>query len=161
MITDGDGCTQRMDIILPEPMDLTPPVAICRDMTVALDETGLATVMASDLDDGSLDDCAGIILSDEEIIVDCEDAYKQLQTGQTKTITLHVEDMSGNTDYCTGELSVIFLPGDDDDCDGISNACDVIRGGDDFIDVNGDGTPDCSQVLKEYTPEWYGPKSTQ
>jgi len=44
----------------------------------------------------------------------------------------------------------------DSDCDGVGNACDVCPNGDDSVDHNNDGIPDCNQVLnyEEYSPAW-------
>ena len=45
----------------------------------------------------------------------------------------------------------------DTDCDGIHDDCDVCPSGDDTVDNNADGIPDCSQLLdyEEYSAEWY------
>ncbi|MCP9236179.1 T9SS type A sorting domain-containing protein [Lewinella sp. JB7] len=44
----------------------------------------------------------------------------------------------------------------DTDCDGVGDACDVCPGGDDAVDHNRDGIPDCSQsiAMEEYPPAW-------
>lgn len=44
----------------------------------------------------------------------------------------------------------------DADCDGVGDVCDVCPNGDDTYDNNGDGIPDCSQVLGEngYSSDW-------
>lgn len=47
-------------------------------------------------------------------------------------------------------------PLDDDDCDGVINQDDVCDGGDDSVDLNGDGLPDCNNYPgDDYFPdEW-------
>jgi hypothetical protein len=44
----------------------------------------------------------------------------------------------------------------DSDCDGVGDVCDVCEGGDDSVDNNGDGIPDCSQLLDydAYSDDW-------
>lgn len=44
----------------------------------------------------------------------------------------------------------------DDDCDGVPNEDDICPGGDDSVDHNGDGIPDCSQSLPyaQYHADW-------
>ncbi|HLP93072.1 MAG TPA: thrombospondin type 3 repeat-containing protein [Saprospiraceae bacterium] len=44
----------------------------------------------------------------------------------------------------------------DSDCDGVGDACDVCPTGDDAVDNNQDGIPDCSQLLayEDYSNDW-------
>lgn len=44
----------------------------------------------------------------------------------------------------------------DSDCDGVGDACDICPGGDDTMDNNQDGIPDCSQLLAyaDYSDTW-------
>ncbi len=45
----------------------------------------------------------------------------------------------------------------DTDCDGVTDANDICPGGDDSVDNNGDGIPDCSQSLPyaQYSAAWH------
>jgi len=45
----------------------------------------------------------------------------------------------------------------DSDCDGVGDACDQCPDGDDSIDNNGDGLPDCNQLLayEDFSSNWY------
>ena len=45
---------------------------------------------------------------------------------------------------------------EDSDCDGVNNDCDVCPDGDDSVDENEDGIPDCSQLLAygDYSNAW-------
>jgi hypothetical protein len=52
-----------------------------------------------------------------------------------------VKDSSGNASTCTATVTVT---GPDDDCDGVPNACDFCPGGNDMVDNNHDGKPDCA-----------------
>jgi len=60
--------------------------------------------------------------------------------GGSKTVTWTV------TSSCQGPVTcsaVFSVSGADDDCDGLGNGCDQCPGGDDKIDNNNDGKPDC------------------
>lgn len=52
-----------------------------------------------------------------------------------------VLDNNGNVSTCTISVEVI---GNDSDCDSIHDACDLCNGGDDTVDNNDDGLPDCA-----------------
>ncbi len=45
---------------------------------------------------------------------------------------------------------------EDADCDGVGDACDLYPGGDDSIDTDGDGTPDCAdwEGFNNLPPDW-------
>ncbi|MFN0176787.1 MAG: T9SS type A sorting domain-containing protein [Saprospiraceae bacterium] len=45
----------------------------------------------------------------------------------------------------------------DSDCDGVGDACDQCPGGDDSVDNNEDGVPDCNQSLdyEDFSADWY------
>jgi hypothetical protein len=69
------------------------------------------------------------------------------------TVQWKVTDDAGNTATC--DLTVT-VTGPDTDCDGIVNACDVCPGGDDTIDNNHDGLPDCKYIpsYDEIIEDW-------
>ncbi len=60
--------------------------------------------------------------------------------GGSKTVTWTVTSSCSAPVSCTKIFTVI---GPDTDCDGVGDACDVCPGGNDKIDNNGDGKPDC------------------
>lgn len=136
--------------------DTEPPTAACQDISILLDEAGMATITDDAIDAGSTDNCGPVTLSAGETSFDCADAYAFLQSGTTTTVTLTVEDGAGNMSSCTGEVAVLYDESLDGDCDGISDACDICENGDDSVDSNGDGIPDCSQglELEEFPDEW-------
>lgn len=49
-----------------------------------------------------------------------------------------------------------LVASNDSDCDGVADDCDVCDGGDDSVDNNNDGIPDCSQLLlyEDYSDDW-------
>ncbi len=87
-------------------IDDAPPVPICQDVTVELDENGTATVMASEFDNGSYDNCSEVIFSfsnkSKTLEVDCK-------VGNSIPITLRLMDINRNISTCKQTL---FIKGD-------------------------------------------------
>ena len=83
---------------------------------------------------GSYDNCGIGSLTVSPSIIPCvHDSYKQM-------VLLFVKDIYGNLNACTSEITLLG----DDDCDGVGNICDQCPGGDDQVDNNHDGLPDCA-----------------
>jgi hypothetical protein len=79
--------------------DVTPPVAVCMDITVELDENGTVTITGLDINGGSTDAC-GIASYDLDIdTFDCDDVGEN-------TVVLTVTDVNGNTSTCTATVTV-------------------------------------------------------
>jgi hypothetical protein len=97
-----------------------PPVAVCQDITVYLDEYGEATIEPEDVDGGSYDDDEGdeIALSIDVDTFDCDDLGENV-------VVLTVEDLEGETDTCEAVVTVV------DEIDPVIEGCglDVIRPG--------------------------------
>ena len=53
--------------------DITPPTAVCQDITVQLDATGNVTIAAADIDNGSSDNCGIASMSLDVTSFDCTD----------------------------------------------------------------------------------------
>ncbi|MEM6270199.1 MAG: HYR domain-containing protein, partial [Bacteroidota bacterium] len=81
--------------------DNVAPVAVCQDITVALDPTGNATITASDVDGGSNDACGNLSLSVSPTGFTCSDV------GGTNPVILTVSDGNGNTAQCVANVTVI------------------------------------------------------
>jgi hypothetical protein len=80
--------------------DVTPPVAVCQDITVQLDATGNATIVAADVDGGSSDNCtAALTMSLDVTTFDCSDLGPN-------AVTLTVEDACGNQSSCVATVTV-------------------------------------------------------
>jgi photosystem II stability/assembly factor-like uncharacterized protein len=123
-----DDCTFSITVI-----DNEPPNAQCQDIEVLPDDNGDYYIDANEVNNGSTDNCAVDFISVDPDFIPCfHEAYQQ-------TVTLTVTDIHGNSSTC--EATVTLL--DDDDCDGVGNKCDLCPGGDDQVDANGDGLPDC------------------
>jgi hypothetical protein len=83
--------------------DNLPPTALCANQTVQLDATGNVSIAASDVDNGSTDNCLGpygFALS--QTAFDCNDTGPQ----RVSQVTLTVTDVAGNTATCTAEITV-------------------------------------------------------
>ena len=86
--------------------DKTPPIANCQDITVTLlKNTGTATITGSQIDNGSMDNCA---LADNPFTLDI-DEFNCLNIGKN-TVTLTVWDFSGNHASCTSTVTVQYDP---------------------------------------------------
>lgn len=79
--------------------DPIPPTAVCKDITVYLDNGGLYNLNANEIDNGSSDNCS-VNLSIPPTTFTCANA------GQTIPITLTVTDPAGNSDQCVSNVTV-------------------------------------------------------
>ena len=97
--TDSDGNTVSCQFTITV-ADNEAPVAACQDITVGLDPvTGMATITAADVDNGSTDNCGIASLSLDVSSFDCS------MTG-ANTVTFTVTDNSGNASTCTSTVTV-------------------------------------------------------
>ena len=98
-VNDGNGnsaapCTFTVTI-----MDTTRPVAICQNITIALDNTGSVTIAGIDIDGGSTDDCNIVSYTANPNTYTCVDAGMN-------NVTLIVADASGNVDSCVAVVTI-------------------------------------------------------
>ncbi len=119
-VTDDEGnqssCTAVVTVI-----DDVPPVAICNDITVEIDENGLGTITADQADGGSTDNCeiASIVVTPTQF--SCADLG-------TQSAVLTVMDGSGSSATCDLEVVVI------DNIDPIARCQDIT------VSLGADGT---------------------
>ncbi|MCK9613651.1 MAG: HYR domain-containing protein [Bacteroidales bacterium] len=97
-VTDVNGnvstCTAEVTI-----EDNIPPVAICQNITVGLDNTGHASITANDIDNGSGDAC-GITMTVSPNTFICDNVG-------ANTVTLTVTDANNNISTCTALITVV------------------------------------------------------
>lgn len=80
-------------------IDATPPVAICQDLTIHLDAAGDASIFASSVDNGSMDECGIDSRSLDQSSFTCENVGPN-------TVVLTVTDANGNTSTCNANVLV-------------------------------------------------------
>jgi hypothetical protein len=106
--TDGDFVSDFDELqagtdpsnALSVPPDVTPPTALCADITVTLDAAGTAAITTADIDGGSADEREVFTLSASKTSFGCADLGP-------KAVTLTVTDSSGNTASCVATVTVV------------------------------------------------------
>jgi len=137
---NADTCTIAVTV-----RDTTSPIARCQATTVFIDPSGQSPVTLDPavIDAGSTDNC-GIVessLSPNEFFC--------AQYGETATVTLLLEDASGNTDSCTTIISIAPLSPE-------PTATTSVCGGDTLRLFANPPTPSqAGQTL--YTYRWFAP----
>ena len=82
--------------------DAIPPVVLCNDYVLYLDNDGNATLDPGDIDNGSYDNCpSGLVLAPERTNFTCAD------TGAPVTVNLTGTDASGNSATCQAFITVL------------------------------------------------------
>jgi hypothetical protein len=79
--------------------DVTPPIAVCQNLTVELDASGAATINYGDIDNGSSDNCGIETMSISKTSFSCTDVGD-------KTVTLTVTDFASQTTSCDAIVTV-------------------------------------------------------
>jgi gliding motility-associated-like protein len=95
----SDTCTGIVTVI-----DSFPPTAICRNITVYLDPTGVVTIDSSDIDGGSTDNCAIVKWDLSKEVFGCNDIG-------ANNVWLIVEDYFGLVDSCQAIVTVLDTVG--------------------------------------------------
>lgn len=88
------SCTSNVTV-----QDVTAPSAVCQNLTVSLDATGSASITASQIDNGSSDNCSVASTSINTSNFSCTEVGNN-------TVTLTVTDGSGNSSTCDATVTV-------------------------------------------------------
>ncbi|HYQ59138.1 MAG TPA: Ig-like domain-containing protein [Draconibacterium sp.] len=91
----SDECIANINVV-----DTIPPTAICQDITIYLDETGVAYITAQDIDNGSFDNC------ELDTIMISRDRFDCFDVGENE-VELYAIDAYGLRDTCIGIVTVI------------------------------------------------------
>ena len=84
-VTDANGCTGSASVVIAG-ADTTDPIADCQNsITVLLDENGMASITAADINDDSSDDCGIASMTATPLAFNCSDVG-------ANTVTLTVTD---------------------------------------------------------------------
>jgi len=98
--TDINGNTGTCTTTVTVEDNINPTADCTADFTIPLDDTGVASITADDINVNSNDEC-GIASTDIDVTsFDCDDI------GTPVTVTLTVTDNSGNTATCTTDVTV-------------------------------------------------------
>jgi len=81
-------------------IETTVPTAVCQPVTIQLDGTGNASIVAADIDNGSSDNCGTVSLSASKTTFDCSNVG-------ANSVTLTVTDSNGNSDSCVAIVTVL------------------------------------------------------
>jgi hypothetical protein len=84
-------------------MDNTAPSAICQDLTINIPASGSVSVIASQIDNGSSDNCTIQSLGLSQTSFACADLG-------SNAVTLTVTDVNGNVSTCTAVVTVTNAP---------------------------------------------------
>jgi hypothetical protein len=95
--TDGNGCSNSCTFTIV--VDNTPPVAKTKDITISLSAAGSASILASDVNNGSSDNCTIQSMSVSPNTFTCANVGPN-------TVTLTVTDTNGNVDTETAIVTV-------------------------------------------------------
>ncbi|WP_142783420.1 T9SS type A sorting domain-containing protein [Changchengzhania lutea] len=95
---DGNGntSTQTQNVMID---DTISPVAICQNITILLDATNNASIIASDIDTGSNDNCGSVSLNASQTTFTTSDI------GDV-TVTLTATDVNGSINTCDAIVTV-------------------------------------------------------
>ncbi|GEQ87293.1 hypothetical protein ULMS_28010 [Patiriisocius marinistellae] len=97
-VTDFSGNVSNCTAIVTV-QDTQLPVAICQNITVQLDEYGIATISPSEIDNGSTDNCANYTLSVDVDTFDCSNLG-------ANEVFFTITDVQGNTATCLSIVTV-------------------------------------------------------
>ncbi|NOR73529.1 MAG: hypothetical protein GQ525_00055, partial [Draconibacterium sp.] len=99
VVTDEAGNSENCTAIITV-VDSTPPVALCRDIIIYLDEYGIATIDVTNIDDGSYDNCLLDTMYISKDTFDCSNVGNN-------PVELVVIDAATNRDSCIANVIVV------------------------------------------------------
>jgi hypothetical protein len=97
-IMDSKGCTGVTPVTVIQ-QDLVAPVAVCKNLSVTLDATGNATIIAAQLNNGSTDNCGISSMTLSKSTFNCTNVG-------ANTVILTVTDAGGNSATCSSTVTV-------------------------------------------------------
>ena len=98
--TNANGCTGSTSDDI-EVGDATAPAVVCQNITVYLDGSGTASIVAADIDGGTSDNCGGVTLAASQTAFTCADV------GTPVNVVLTATDGNSNSDNCTAIVTVL------------------------------------------------------
>ena len=98
-VTDANNCTKTDSVEVPA-LDVTAPTVLTQNINVYLDASGTTTIAATDIDNGSTDNCGIATRMLDSTTFDCSEVG-------ANTVKLYVTDLSGNVDSATAVVTVL------------------------------------------------------
>ena len=131
--------------------DNVPPTAICKPITVYLNNSGNVSIANDSVDGGSVDSCGGLTFSTSQINFDCAD-----EVNSPVEVTLTVTDANSNTSTCTAQVTVIDTIPPSANCQDITIQLDasgtaMIDGS----DIDNGSSDVCSMVTLDVSPDGF------
>ncbi|NOR87340.1 MAG: HYR domain-containing protein, partial [Bacteroidales bacterium] len=96
---DGSGNTAACVAVVTV-IDTTSPSAVCQNINLYLDGAGNGTIVATDIDGGSTDNCGSVSLSASITVFTCADLGPN-------NVTLTADDGNGNTNNCIAVVTIV------------------------------------------------------
>ena len=128
-------------------LDTFSPTVITQNISVNLDANGNASILASDVNNGSTDNCAIASMSVSPNTFTCAEI-------NANTVTLTVTDVNGNVSSCDATVTVQDNVNPTAVCDNITVQLDA--NGEVVItsaEVDGGSTDNCSIATLDITPD--------
>ena len=98
IVSDTSGNTSTCTAVITI-FDTIAPTPVCQDISVQLDTSNQATIIAADIDGGSTDNCGIASFSIDQDSFTCASPV-------ANTVTLSLVDTSGNSSSCTATVTV-------------------------------------------------------
>ena len=148
-VVDGSGnsdmCSATVTV-----QDSTPPTAVCQDISIFLDAAGSASIVASDVDGGSTDNCSVSSIAIDSSSFDCASLGAQ-------SVVLTATDPSGNTDTCTATVTVLDTIAPSAVCNSITVALDSLGAASvSASDIDGGSGDNCSVASSSISVSSFG-----
>jgi hypothetical protein len=97
-VSDAAGCSVVESLTIAD-NDFSPPTAVAKNITVVLDENGIAMITPNEVDGGSFDNCSQVNLELDISTFNCGDVG-------TKQVTLKVTDANGNSSTAKATITI-------------------------------------------------------
>jgi gliding motility-associated-like protein len=99
-VFDANGCTDTVSFTIINKTDTISPTAIAQNITIYLDGSGLATITAADIDNGSSDNCGIASMILDSTAFDCSEVG-------ANSVVLTVTDINANVSTATATVTVV------------------------------------------------------
>lgn len=155
---NGNTTTQTQVVVI---QDTTKPTLVCKGSSsnpfyIGLSSNGTLSFTSSNLNQvvwSATDNCGGSPTLSQ---TSGQSNFSCVNINQNFAIGVRATDAMGNYTNGTAYIRIVAGSGNDNDCDGVHNTCDECAGGNDAVDNNNDGLPDCKYppAFADVKPNW-------